>query len=40
MNRADELVAMLQGEIDNLRQRVAELEAKIKELESKSTKVY
>ena len=31
---ADEKVAMLQGEIDNLNQKVAFLEAKLKELES------
>ena len=31
---ADEKVAMMQGEIDNLNQKVAFLEAKLKELES------
>ena len=32
-SKADEKVAMLQGEIDNLNQKVAFLEAKLKELE-------
>ena len=33
-SRADEKVAMLQGEIDNLNQKIAFLEEKLKELES------
>ena len=37
-SRADEKVAMLQGEIDNLNQKIAFLEERLKELESNRQK--